>query len=203
MAKKIYHLPLKRVTEQLQTHKSSFNKLKKDVKFLEYQKLIGKALYTLEIKEYLAFFKIDRDLNYALKVVEYFNSKIFFQKLYEHLNLSMFISPEQDTKSFIYGSFTLLNDIDKELFKTLLQKLFLHYQTSVNNPSNIEINFKDITTTLLKNKNQQIRDSFGESQDGKVFFKLFVDDILEVNLSGKSIKTLRKKAYKELFERLF
>ncbi len=135
--------------------------------------------------------------------MEFFNSNIFFKKLYEHLNFSAFLKPTDDIKAFSYGFVAIFFAIDKELCKKLFQKLFLHYQSSVNNPSNIEINFKDIVTTLAKLRKQNIKESFGEDKNKKAFFKLYVDEKLEVSLSGKSIKTIRKKAYKALFEKVY
>ena len=55
--------------------------------------------------------------------------------------------------------------------------------------------------TLAKSKNISIRESFGEDSGGG-FFKIFLDDSLIIQERGKRIKTLRKRAYKSLFDTL-
>jgi hypothetical protein len=77
MAKKVYHIPLQQALDFTKTNKSTLTKLTNNPKNLEYSKLLGRSYYTLEIEKFIRFFKIDKDVNYALSSIEYFHSNIF------------------------------------------------------------------------------------------------------------------------------
>ena len=201
MAKKLYAIPLKKVLELAKEYKSSFRKLIQDRKLLEYCKLLGKSYYLLEIEKFIKFFKIDKDNSYALKSLESFNSKVFIEELALRLNFSQF-ELEKNTiepKEFFYGYLYLLHDLDKELFEQFLEKLFIHYHTAFKANSSIDINFKEMAIALAKNKKLSLKESFGEIEQGKSFFKIIENGEVVVNKEGKSIKTLRKQTFREYF----
>ncbi len=200
MAKKLYAVPLKNVLELVKEHKSLFRRLDRDKKLLEYYKLLGKSYYLLEIEKFIKFYKIDKDTTYAIKTIESFNSKLFLEELSLRLNFSQFeLESEVLLKDFFYGYLYLLHDLNKELFEDFLAKLFIHYHLAFKQNSNININFKEMALALAKSRKVILKESFGEIEKGKVFFKIIEDGEIVVNKEGKSIKTLRKQAYREYF----
>jgi len=102
-------------------------------------------------------------------------------------------------KEYIYILTYLLANYDKKLLELFLQKIFLHYHFGVNSGSGIEINYKDIVLFLLKQSDKSVKESFGETKEG-AYFKLFIDNEILFNGGGKSIKVLRKRAYKEVLD---
>ena len=89
--------------------------------------------------------------------------------------------------------------MNKELFEHFLEKLFIHYHTTIKANSNIDINFKEMAIALAKNRKLSLKESFGETEKGKAFFKIIENGEVVVNKEGKSIKTLRKQAFKDYF----
>ena len=198
MAKKIYSIPLQKSLKELANIKSKLNRLSKDNLYLELHSLRGKAYYFLEIEKFINFFKINKDETYSIKTIEYFNSKIFIEILSKHFNFSQYKIKEDNLKPFFYAFCSLFESFDKDSFSNLFFKLFLHYHSQVNNSSNIEIDFKSISQALAKSRGLTIKESYKEIEN-QVFFNLLLNQKVAVSLKGKSIKTLRKKAYKKLF----
>ena len=196
MAHHFYHIPLQKTLHFIKTQKSILHKFSSDSKMLLYYQQLGKAYYTLEIESFIDFFKIDKSLDYALKTIEYFNSSIFIEDMAKKLNFSSFDT--KDTKALFYIWCYVYNTKEPEAFEDFIQKTFLHYHTAFNQSSNISINHQEICHSLAKSRKQLIKESFGESGE-ESFFKLFLNDVLQVEEKGKRIKTLRKKAYKKLF----
>ena len=201
LAKKLYAVPLRKALELVKEHKSSFRKLAQDRKLLEFYKLLGKSYYLLEIEKFIKFYKIDKDANYALKVLESFNSKVFIKELSLRLNFAQFGLEKSniELKEFFYGYLYLMQSLDRELFEHFLEKLFIHYHIAFKANTSIDINFKEMAIAIAKNRKLSIKESFGESEAGKAFFKIIEDGKTVVNREGKSIKTLRKQAFKDYF----
>ena len=197
MAKKLYHIPLQQALRFITNNKSTLIKLTNNPQYLEYSKLLGKSYYTLEIDVFITFFKIDKELNYALSTIEYFHSKVFIDEVSKLLNFSQFDLADKQ-KDFFYAFCLLFTQQDKEAFSLFVQKLFLHYHTAFNNNSNIEIDYQEMSHALLKSQQKTYKESFGEEKE-MAFFKIFVDDKIYIEEKGKRIKTLRKKAYKRFF----
>jgi hypothetical protein len=200
MAKHFYHIPLQKTLTFIKEHKSSLNTLTTDKKALEYHKQLGKSYYTQEIETFITFFKIDKELDYALKTLEYFNSAIFIDELYKALNFSQFDleARQVPSKAFFYALCHVYATNDAKGFALFMHKTFLHYHTAFNAESNIHIDHKEMSHTLAKSKKVNIKESFGEEAEAS-FFRLALDEKLVVEEQGKRIKTLRKKAYKKLF----
>jgi len=203
MAKKIYHIPLQKMRIFIADEKSTLHKLIKEKNSLEYHKRFGKMRYDEQIESFLSFFKINKNIPYALKTMDYFGSSLFMEEVFIQLNFSQF-DFENDTiskRDLFYGLSHLLYAKDKPLFEQFLQQLFLHYHASLNAQSNIIIDYKEIVQTLIKTQKQTLKESFGEDDKG-AFFRVFVDEVECINIRGKSIKSLRKEAYKLLLREL-
>lgn len=200
MAKKVYHLPLQKSLAFIKENKAELNSISTDKKHLEYSKLLGKSHYYIQIENFIHFFKIDKDISHSLATLEYFNSVKFFDEIYTLLNFSQFNLEKNNInkKDFFYAFFYIFSKNNNELFEFFLQKIFLHYHTAFNNSSNINIDYKDIAHTIAKSKNIELKESFGED-DKNSFFKILLNDKVAIDEQGKLIKTLRKKAYKNLF----
>jgi len=203
MAKHFYHIPLQKSLAFIKTHKSELTALCTDTKRLAYYKQLGKSHYTLQIEAFITFFKIDKEMDYALKTMEYFHSTPFIDEMHTILNFSQF--PLQanriETKDLFYAFCYLYARDDAETFEHFMQKSYLHYHTAFHADSNIHIDHQEMCHTLAKSKKVTLKESFGEEGE-KAYFKLFVSGKFTVEERGKRIKTLRKKAYKRLFYHL-
>jgi len=201
LAKKLYAVPLKKVLALVAEHKSAFKALTKNRQHLEYAKLLGKSYLCLEVEKFIKFFHIDKDTLYALKTLESFHSKVFIHELSLRLNFSQYALEKHniETKEFFYGYMYLLQSVDKALFEHFLEKLFIHHHIAFNTSSNTEINFTQMANSLAKNRKLDIKESFSETQPNKAYFKILENGKPVVFKEGKSIKTLRKQAFKEYF----
>ena len=200
MPKKIYHLPIHKAQEFISNNRLEISQMIDCNDILLYNKTFGKAYYELSIKRFIEAYKIEA--NRKLKALNYFKSKHFFELFYDLLNLEQFSLNTPHTQDLIYGIFYLIQTQDLELFDRFCDKVFLHYfgQTNTdgktNKHNNIKIDYQNISQLISSQLNISLKESFGE--DGKdTYFKIYLDDKLIINLKGKSIKTLRKKAYKK------
>ena len=202
MAKHILHIPIKKAQLFIKNQKREFNSILKEKKYIEYYKILGKGYYTIEIEKFIKFFKIDKDITYALKNIEYFNSKFFIKEIAKILNFSQFklLENRVEERDFFYIFCHIYAKYDFEEFELFLRKSFLHYHSLLNKSSNIRLDYRDIAIALAKNKNIQLKESFGETKEGNSFFKIFLNSEIVVNKRGKSIKTLRKIAYREVID---
>ena len=199
MAKKLYALPLKQLLDFIKENKSEIYKLDKDAKYKEYGVILGKSYYILYIEEFLHKFKIEKDIDMFLKMMKYFNSNSFIDEIFHLLNFKPFkIQP----KEFFYGFVFVLQSKNRVLFEKFFEATFIHFSSFVNQNSNITINYKDIVTFLAKQRNLEVKESFGElANTDMVYFKLSVGDEIIIK-NGKSIKVLRKKAYKQMLDKI-
>lgn len=200
MAKHFYHIPLHNALGFIKAHKSQLNQLTQNKKQLEYNKLLGKSYYLLQLETFVSFFKIDKDLDYALKTMEYFNSVLFLDTLSKSMNFSQFklLENQVQNKDFFYAFCYLYAQQSPEAFVHFMQKTFIHYHTAFNQNTTTKIDHKEMCQTLLKSKKMTVKESFGENEKGS-FFKILMDDKVIISEKGKVIKTLRKKVYKNLF----
>ena len=201
MAKHFYHIPLQNTLTK--TCKSDLSALIREPKRLEYHKTLGKSHYTLQIEAFMHFFKIDRDLDYALKTLAYFHSSPFMTRMHRTLNLSQFgLEPDMpQTKALFYALCHLYGASDPEGFELFIQKSLLHYHTAFQPESDIRIDHQEICRALAQTRKITIKESFGE-EGSEAYFKIRLDGTLTIDERGKRIKTLRKKAYRKLFYRL-
>jgi hypothetical protein len=135
------------------------------------------------------------------KYIIIFKSKTFIDELYTHLGLDMFdntIDKQVVFYSFVYYLFTSSNKLTQDIQQKLFYHYFLHNITIVNKNTSTNINYKDMTLSYIKNKEIIIKESYVLNKDTQIVdFKLLINS--EVKLEGKSIKTLRKQAYKKIF----
>jgi hypothetical protein len=105
MAKHIYHIPLQNTLDFIKTYKTQLKKLTTDKEQLAYYQLLGKSYYHLQIEAFIKFFKIDKELTYALKTIEYFNSTHFIDEISKSLNFSQFRFEKEllHSKDFFYA----------------------------------------------------------------------------------------------------
>jgi len=190
MAKKLYHLPLQRIRSFLTEHKSTLGSNLKNSKKLEYSKRFGKASYLLEIERFICFLKIEKNLDHALKLITYFESKAFVQELSDLMALKDFC---EGTRDHFYGVLHYLEEHEPKLFSSFLQQSFMHYHTS-QTPST-KTDPQTLATELAKSKKISFKESFGE-EEGEAYFRIVVDGVVVVEKRGKNIKRLKKEAYK-------
>jgi hypothetical protein len=198
MSKKLYHLPLIKTREFIKENKTDINKITRDNTFKEYALLLGKSRYMIAIEEFLKRFKIDKEPKRFLKTVNYFNSKEFLDEVLKLLNFYEFEGIEK--KEFFYSFCYLFETKDKELFKNFFEMTFLHYASFVSKNSDIHLNYESIVRFLAKQKGSDIKESFGTKESNQAYFKLTIDNHVVIK-NGKSVKTLRKKAYKEMLDK--
>lgn len=196
MAKHIYHIPLKDIKNLILINSSKINEVLNNKQVFEYRKSFGKSYYMLEIEKFIEFFKINKDYEYALKTIKYFTSENFMKEIYKLLNLDD-LNIAINLRDYFYCLIFILKKEDIELFHKFFHKVFLHFHSSLNNSSKINIDFIDLAKTLAKNRKIKLKESFGEDEN-ESYFKIYCDDILKIDFRGKSIKSLRKKAYKRL-----
>ena len=200
MAKKIYHIPLEKTREFIKENKNTIDNLSKDKKTLEYNKLLGKARYTVTIENFINFLKIDKNIKHALATLEYFNSIKFIDELCMHFNFIQFDLEQNNInkKDFFYAFCNVFRKKNSKLFDSLFEKLFVHYHSAFNKGTDINIDYKEIAKSLAVFKKLTLKESFGELEKG-CYFKIALDEKIVIDIEGNSIKTLRKKAYKGLF----
>ena len=164
MAKHIYHLPLEKVKTFIKDNKATLNEVQNDKYIFEYRKNFGKSYYDLELEKFIEFFKINKNHSYAIKNIKYFTSDKFLQELYKLINIEQFKLDNIKQREFFYNFVFTLQKKDKELF---FHKIFLHFHTSINESSNINIDYQDLSKTIAKNRNIKLKESFGEGEDKK------------------------------------
>ena len=69
----------------------------------------------------------------------------------------------------------------------------MHYHTS-QTPST-KTDPQTLATELAKSNKISLKESFGE-EEGEAYFRIVVDGVVVVEKRGKSIKRLKKEAYK-------
>lgn len=191
MAKKHYHIPVKQAQHFFKTHRHVLQKSIDDPKLLEYRSLFGKSSFDHFMESYFRFFKIDKNPSAAIQHYHYFRSDAFIDPLVSMLGLEAVVSE----KSHFYVFVWLFCERDPQQCEQWLHHAFLHYGAMQNSNSGIQIDYKAITEILARQLGIKVSESFGERGDG-VFFRLIRDEEIAVELEGRSIKTLRKRAYK-------
>jgi hypothetical protein len=93
-----------------------------------------------------------------------------------------------------------INESKQNIANKLLSEYFLHHIASINKNSPIQINYQNLTSGLIKNKKLILKESYKTNEATSIVtFKILINSEEKVVLQGKSIKTLRKKAFKEIF----
>jgi hypothetical protein len=186
---------------------------------------LGRAYYEIAIFEFVKQYKIDQDVAYTVQVLNLFKRYDFVKMMYDYLHLNRFEdsnyikkADENLTKlyhqnifyTFVYWLFDDSKDTQTPKVKDkLFNHYFLHYLSTFNSQSSINLNYKDMSLAYIKGKDITIKESYKSDETSKIVdFKLLVEAKNQeiknyiINIRGKSIKTLRKKAYKKLFMKL-
>jgi hypothetical protein len=127
MSKKLYHLPLQHIKKFITQHKSTLRSDTKNSKKLEYAKRFGKASYLLEVEYFICFLKIEKNLDHALKLINYFESEAFIKELSTLMGLESFC---ESRREHFYLLLQHLKEYEIELFSSFLQQSFMHFYTS-------------------------------------------------------------------------
>lgn len=215
MAKKLYSIGIDNIKHFISINKAKISTSIYNNSKLEISKIFGRGYYDIAINDFFIYYKINKDLNYSIKVLNILKSFIFIEELYRMLNLSMLEDKAYVLKlsenslkdyqksiffTFVYFLYTNTNDKKQDVAVKLFNHYFLHYVSTVNNITQTNINYKNLTQGWLKGKNFTIKESYKIDEITKnANFKILLDGESIVNLNGKSIKTLRKKAYKKAF----
>jgi len=181
---------------------------KNPVKF-EYSRTFGKAIYHLKIKQFIEQFRLNKNISYALKTFNLLSTYECINEFIERTKLKNLIEHTQDQSTYknqalnkFYSFVSILTEdnsnFSKEIQERIFQKYFLHYYLWVRADKGREINYQDMVKYLLKGKIADVKEQYKQLED-KVIFNLIFNGELITSLEGKSIKTLRKKAYKKLF----
>jgi len=213
MARKLYHIGFDKINRYILENRKLIKEFIQSKERFELYKVFGRAYFEIAIENFIKKFKIDKDLKYALYILNQLKSNSFIHNLYTKLQLRTF-----EEKSFANNSCeTILSDYQKSIFyifvyflhtdnnstkESIKEKLFItyffYYVSGFNNPSNININYKDMTLSYIKGKDIVLKESYKIEGD-KAIFKILINQKAVINLEGKSIKSLRKKAYKKIF----
>jgi len=194
MAKKLYHLPLQQIKNFEASNKSAICSLVSDNKKLEYYKRIGKSYYILAIQNSILILNIQKDINYALKLLNFFESQKFVEELMELVELKSICKAKRE---YLYILLYLLKRDKEELFDNFLHQLFMHYSLSLRDTPKQDA--KTIAKELAKLKNITLKESFRDDK-AKTYFRLLLDGKVVIEKEGKFIKKLRKEAYRELLD---
>ena len=175
----------------------------------EYAKVLGRSHYEIYIQRFIEEFKIDKDMDYAIKILNQYKSYAFIYDFYKLLNLDRFEKLQNDENRnkdhqkniffcFVYYLNSMPDTQKEDLEVRLFRHYFLHMLAATNKSTKTELNFKNLSEAFIKGKEITIKESF-KVEDEKAIFKIFVNQKSHIELLGNSIKTLRKRAYKQLF----
>jgi hypothetical protein len=201
VAKHFSHIPLNKVLIFIKENKTFLNRYIKNSKELEYYSILGKSYYQREIEEFINFFKINKDIDYSLKTLSYFNSTLFLKEISKKLNFEQFKLEENniDLKKFFYCFCFIYIKKESNFSKKFFRQMFLHYHSLLNKNTKIKIDYQKMALSIAKTKKVDIKNSFGEKNENESYFTIMINNQHFITLYGKKIKTLRKKAYKKLF----
>ncbi|WP_457639909.1 hypothetical protein [Persephonella sp.] len=208
MGKKLYFTGFKKIDRYLEEKEEEFLKLLKNKADFEYSRTFGKAIFYMKIKNFIDSFHLQKDKHFALKVFNILSSYECINELFKRTKLKDFLknielSLDEKAKTLnLFYSFAYFLDTDsspfaKDIQERIFIRYFLHFYMFARKDSGRNINYQDMIKNLLKGKIADIREVIRNNQDGIEFILLFNgEEIFKEN--GKSIKTLRKKAYKKL-----
>ena len=181
----------------------------------ELSKVFGRGYYEVAIKDFFIQHKINKDPKYALQILNIFKANKFIQELYLQLDLKIFedmiytknlsqssLSDYQKSifYSFVYFIYTNINPTKEDIQFKLFSHYFLHNISIVNTKTQTNINYKNMTQGYIKGKDIVLKESYKiDEMKNEVNFRILLDSEIVVDIYGRSVKTLRKKAYKQVF----
>ena len=204
MSKKFYAIGFEHIKSHFEKNKKQLQEPLNHQENYDILYIFGKSHYELAILNFFKNHSILKQTTYSQKLLEYFCSDDFIAQTMKHIGVFDKIPKEkQKEKSFLrwyfYSCVYIFYEkcFDKNIEEKLFERNFLHFSATINPPTNTQINPEQIVKNILKPKTP--KESFGEDENG-VFFKIIFDSKICIDLRGSSIKTLRKKAYKEFLK---
>jgi hypothetical protein len=174
----------------------------------------GEALYCLQCMSFLQRLGIADDPNRSLYFMNSCNSHVYISDFIERVGVLrlLSISPsymaklnEKEKGNISKAVFyVLIAFVDEENNKKVMDCLTTRFYIYLLNKflyshRPININYKSLVEGLLKSDFPKlVKESFGETPEGSAYFNLHFKKKLVYEGAGNSIKTMRKKGYKEL-----
>ena len=203
MAKKLHQIGFNHIKHYISKNKDLINRYINNSDKHQLAKQFGKSYYEIAIKDFFDKQKIYKNPKYALQTLNIFKSKQFIQELSVYLDLAMFKDKESQTSifySFVYFLYDNINPDKKDIQLKLFHHYFLHHISTINTQTPTNLNYKNMTLAYIKGKDITIKESYKIDEDTQnVNFKILLNGKAKIDLDGKSVKTLRKKAYKLIF----
>ena len=204
MSKKLYSVGFEKTKLFIEKNKKLFRENINDNNKLHFYSTFGKSYYELEIFDFFKKHSIQKDTSYSMKLFNHFKSNEFILQTLKYSGLLDILTDEEKSNennkefliSYFYNCCYLLNEKIKndKAEETFFYLNFLHHSSSFSSSNNININHEAIIKNILKPEFP--KESFGEINN-EAFFKLIYKNEVIISLNGTSIKTLRKKAYKQ------
>lgn len=173
----------------------------------------GEALYCLQCLSFLQRLGIADDPNRSLYFMNSFNSRVYMADFIERVGVLRLLSvspaymvklSEKEkgniSKAVFYVLVALVEEDNNQKVMDCLTMRFYSYLLNkfLFSHRSITINYKAMVEGLLKSDFPKlVKESFGENTEG-AYFKLHFKKQLVYEEAGHSIKTMRKKGYKEL-----
>jgi len=215
LAKHFYQIGIDSIKHFISKNQAGINKNIINNEKFELSKVFGRAYYEIAIKEFFREFRLDKEPKHAIQILNIFKSVKFIDEIYKYTGLSKFEDIDYVSKadnsslkdykksifySFIYFLYVYENEQKRKIQSQLLSKYFLHYVSTINYKTNTELNYKNMTLSYVKGKDINIKESYKIDNDTQtVSFKILIDNKVIIDIVGKSVKTLRKKAFKQIF----
>jgi hypothetical protein len=175
----------------------------------------GEALYCLRCLAFLQRLGIADDSNRSLHLMNGFNSAVYMADFIERVGVLKYLSAgaaclsnasEKEkagiSRTVYYILVALVEEVGNSKVMDCLTTRFYSYLLSrfLYSPGGVSINYKALVEGLLKSDFPRlVRESFGENEEGEgAWFKLYFKKKPVYEETGRSIKTMRKKGYKEL-----
>lgn len=173
----------------------------------------GEALYCLQCLSFLQRLGIADDPNRSLYFMNSFNSRVYMADFIERVGVLRLLSvspaymeklSEKEkgniSKAVFYILVALVDETGKQKVMDCLTMRYYSYLLNkfLFSRRSITINYKAMVEGLLKSDFPKlVRESFGENAES-AYFKLHFKKELVYEETGNSIKTMRKKGYREL-----
>ena len=129
MPKKVYHIPLAQCQAEIKKLKSTIRRTLKNNKKREYTKRFAKAHYLVELEKFINIYKINKDLDYSLRVLKYFESEKLYVHLHNILNLEQFGDSIKKSEMVLL-TLESIYESNYVLYVLFLDKVFVHYHSS-------------------------------------------------------------------------
>jgi hypothetical protein len=206
MAKKFYSIGFEKIKTFVLKNKKQFRENLSSEALFHINAIFGKAYYDKAILDFFKSHAIFKDTKRTMDIYAHLHSSNFIKNTSSYCGFDSLLTTDEkskytndeDLKNFFYGVvFIFFEKLYDDISLSLFERNFFHFVATLNQKSDIKLNYEAMTKAFLKPKIP--KESFGEDDNG-AFFKIIVDSQELISLSGASIKTMRKKGYKMLFK---